>query len=129
MTREDWKCSKCGCYMLKTSSGVHLVCTGWKCRSKLRVAKQLMDLPVATRMSRTHYVLAGLYEVAFDKKGNPLKGWWKLVPSKHKKALDQFPDLGHVVARVWISRWKKWAPRTLRPIHPKIDPSPSDVPS
>lgn len=120
MRRDDWMCHKCGRYMEKTYGGVHLVCPNLLCKSKLHAAHGLIDLPVASKDYRTHhYILAGLYEIAFDKKGNPLKGWWVLVPHKHKKALDQLPDPGHVVARVWNRRYKKWVPRTLRPIHPR----------
>lgn len=121
--RDDWICSKCSHYMIKTQSGMHLICINLKCKNKLRVAKQLMDLPVATKLGR-HYVLATLSEFAFNE-----KGWWTLVPHKHKEALNRRPDSGHVVVRVWNQRYKKWQPRTLRPIHPKMVPVPNDVSS
>lgn len=91
---DPWTCKICGGEMMKTSDN-HLVCH--LLHGRLHPAPQVKDLPLALLAIHRDgkcFPCTRLYRI-WD-----MEGFWKYIPHAHKKALDQRPKAGMVIARV-----------------------------
>lgn len=93
---DPWTCKICGGEMIKTSKN-HLVCALF--HGRLHRAPKVEDLPLAIRAfcrDGKCFLYTKLFLIAGQ------EGYWKYIPYAHKKALDQRPKAGTVIARVLL---------------------------
>ncbi len=89
MTRDDWRCPRCGSIMSISSSGKFMLCYFGAAHSKLHPRFGLQDLPEAMRINNRDSWIRGFPHDVYQ-----------YVPHGHRIALDKAPAEGHVVASV-----------------------------
>lgn len=100
---DPWTCCICNGEMLKTSKHF-LTCENN--HGPLYSAPRVRDLPIAVKVPRR-----GPFTRLFWIRKEFF--YWRYVPHAHKKALDQRPKTGTIVARVFIK--EKWYARVFQP--------------